>query len=312
MIASAISVLTDLTLIHVKPPFNYGILDGLLMLLNQMLNQGEQMIADQILESHLWDYLWTRVLQSLKPNESDEEETLEQPDWTFLSPTGFISVLSLVSRMLTLSTHNCVALFVKDDSTMFDSLSYMLSERFFDSLKVFYTTHPNNRQSLNQSTSTTHLDDEDSVEYLTNEFILTICQILCFPFAIEPNEHLITRMYTIVKDFNLFTKVCTACVLNAGHLVCDIPIGLIARLVLTDEDLVQLLIEQLNNNQELANFFKHLIYNPATSDSLMADLLAIISHLSRKSEDSIQTVVKILRSPEDEDKFKVLTKYLTS
>jgi fused len=39
MIESAISVLTDLTQIQVRCPFNYGIIDGLLMLLNQMLNQ---------------------------------------------------------------------------------------------------------------------------------------------------------------------------------------------------------------------------------------------------------------------------------
>ncbi len=39
MVASALSVLTDLTQIQVKCPFNYGVLDGLLMLLNQMLNQ---------------------------------------------------------------------------------------------------------------------------------------------------------------------------------------------------------------------------------------------------------------------------------
>ena len=39
MIESAISVLTDLTQIQVRCPFNYGIIDGLLMLLNQMINQ---------------------------------------------------------------------------------------------------------------------------------------------------------------------------------------------------------------------------------------------------------------------------------
>ena len=39
MISSAISIFTDLTHIQVKCPFNYGILDGLLMLLNQMINQ---------------------------------------------------------------------------------------------------------------------------------------------------------------------------------------------------------------------------------------------------------------------------------
>lgn len=39
MISSAISILTDLTQIQVRCPFNYGVIDGLLMLLNQMLNQ---------------------------------------------------------------------------------------------------------------------------------------------------------------------------------------------------------------------------------------------------------------------------------
>lgn len=143
MIASAISVLTDLSLIHVKCPFNYGIFDGLLMLLNQMLNQGEQMIADQFLETQLWDLLWSRVSQALKPaaatTDMDEPmETEEQqmvigePEWTFLSPSGFISVLNLASRMLTMSTQNCVTLFIKNDSIMFDSLSYMLSDCFMN------------------------------------------------------------------------------------------------------------------------------------------------------------------------------------
>lgn len=39
MVSSAISVLTDLTQIQVRCPFNYGVLDGLILLLNQMLNQ---------------------------------------------------------------------------------------------------------------------------------------------------------------------------------------------------------------------------------------------------------------------------------
>lgn len=39
MIASAISIFTDLTELQVRCPFNYGVIDGLLMLLNQMLSQ---------------------------------------------------------------------------------------------------------------------------------------------------------------------------------------------------------------------------------------------------------------------------------
>jgi hypothetical protein len=101
--------------------------------------KGEQMIADQFLESSLWDLLWSRINYSLKPQQQqlNEEQPgiVAEPDWTFLSPNGFVSILQLASRMLTMSTQNCIALFVKDDSIMFDSLSYMLSDRFLNSLR---------------------------------------------------------------------------------------------------------------------------------------------------------------------------------
>ena len=44
MMASAILMITDITEVNVKAPFNYGIFDGLLMLINQMLNQVRRII----------------------------------------------------------------------------------------------------------------------------------------------------------------------------------------------------------------------------------------------------------------------------
>ena len=256
MIASALSILTDLTQIHVQCPFNYGVLDGLLMLLNQMLNQGEQMIADQFLETRLWDMLWSKVSNSLKPQAEEEEALLmPEPDWGLLSPGGFISVLNLASRMLTMSSQNCVALFIKDDSIMFDSLSYMLSDRFLTSLKTTYANQEaSNRSKEFMQPSLMSADDEDNVDCIVNEFIITICQILCFPFAIEPNEDVVSRMYKIIKEFNLFHKIVNACILHGAHLSCDIPFSLISRLVLTDEDLVQLMIDQLNNSNQVKSY----------------------------------------------------------
>lgn len=224
------------------------------------------MIADQFIETTLWDLLWTRVSQSLKPHteeqevnqQQDDQMIISEPDWTFFSPGGFISVLNLTSRMLTMSTQNCITLFVKDDSIMFDSLSFMLSDHFLNSLKKTYENNESTIKSLSYKDESSSLsgslrnksdlDDEDSVEYLISEFILTICQILCFPFAIDSNEEVISRMYNIIKEFNLFSKILYACTYNANYLTCDIPMSLIARLVLTDDDLVQLLIDQLNNS----------------------------------------------------------------
>lgn len=119
------------------------------------------MIADQFLETSLWDLLWSRVLQSLKPeqdqandnfssnmnndeNSSNVGSSNEEPlDWTLISPHGYLCLLQLASRMLTISTQNCVTLILKDDYIMFDTLSYMLSDRFLNSIKqtyVIYTT----------------------------------------------------------------------------------------------------------------------------------------------------------------------------
>ena len=116
------------------------------------------MIADQFLESQLWDLLWTRVSQSLKPQQAQSNEqmngaqensstaeaqqqqilmssSLISPDWMVLSPNGYISILQLTSKILTVSTQNCVNFLIKEDSSMFDSISYMLSDKFLTSLK---------------------------------------------------------------------------------------------------------------------------------------------------------------------------------
>ena len=103
------------------------------------------MIADQFLETELWDLLWSRAIHSLKPSQQQQQQqqqteeqmllTLTDPDWTYLSPNGFVSILQLTARMLTMSTQNCIAVLFKDDNIMFDCLACMLSDGFLNSLK---------------------------------------------------------------------------------------------------------------------------------------------------------------------------------
>lgn len=93
--------------------------------------------------------------------------------------------------------------------------------------------------------------NEDYGDYLVGEFIVNICQIICFPFAIDANEEIISRLYKIIKEFNLFNKIISACVSHASLISCEIPISLISRLILTDEDLVQLMMSQLNNSPQV-------------------------------------------------------------
>ena len=80
------------------------------------------MIADQLVETGLWDLLWTRVSQALKPNResnsavsesnnnnnNNQEDTsrpievIQEPDWVLISPNGLVSVIQLTSKMLTM------------------------------------------------------------------------------------------------------------------------------------------------------------------------------------------------------------------
>lgn len=91
-------------------------------------------------------------------------------------------------------------------------------------------------------------------EYLVNDFIVGISQILCFPFAIDSNEETIGQTYKIIKELNLFNRLLSACVSNyssGSGVSYDVPMSLISRLILTDENLVLLLIDQLNNSPKV-------------------------------------------------------------
>ncbi|RNA34071.1 Serine threonine- kinase 36 [Brachionus plicatilis] len=308
MLESAISILTDLSQIQVKCPFNYGVIDGLIMLLNQMLTQGEQMIADQFLDTNLWDLLWQRIGTFLKP-ENDENTDLNF-DWTFMSPNGYLYLLQLSARMLTMSSQNCIAMILKDDYVMFDALGYILSDRFLASIKQYYDPKNglNSIESFNQHSrhgsiilsNRTH-DDLDSSgstlsdinenygDYLVGEFIINICQIICFPFAIDSSEE------TCVKNH------------KCNKIKMDIPMGLITRLILTDDDLLQLMVNQMLNSVEMTDFFSTMLYSKNSSESLIGDIYTIFSHLSRKSEDIVASLIQILGGQEN---FKVLVKSL--
>jgi fused len=104
------------------------------------------------------------------------------------------------------------------------------------------------------------------------------------------------------------TILLNTCVNHYSYIACDIPLGLLARLILTDENLAQLIIDQLNNTQEIIDFFIKILYQQTSSDSIIADIYSILSHLSRKSEDSINIICKILKGPTDN--YQILIKSL--
>ena len=54
-----------------------------------------------------------------------------------------------------------------------------------------------------------------------------------------------------------------------------------------------------------------LLYDKKSSDSLLADLLAILSHLSRKSEEVVVAVIRILSGTDEKSPFLILVDCLS-
>ena len=61
---------------------------------------------------------------------------------------------------------------------------------------------------------------------------------------------------------------------------------------------------------QVCDFFSKLIYHPSSSDSLLADIFSIMSHLSRKSEDVVVTIIKILKGTNQQN-YQILIKSLS-
>ena len=61
---------------------------------------------------------------------------------------------------------------------------------------------------------------------------------------------------------------------------------------------------------KVCDFFTKLIYHPSTSDSLLADVFSIMSHLSRKSEDVVVTIIKVLKGSNQQN-YQILVKSLS-
>ena len=62
----------------------------------------------------------------------------------------------------------------------------------------------------------------------------------------------------IFKEYNLLNKILDSCISTIDILMFDIPIGLATRLILTDDDSVQLIIDQFNNSNEVIISFSIL------------------------------------------------------
>ena len=116
-----------------------------------------------------------------------------------------------------------------------------------------------------------------------------VVKILCLPFAIDMEQSLFYEICCSLHKGKLLQSL----VFITRHNTVDINVvvGLIARLVLTDEMFASQ-IKNLFVRKEILDLLPSLLFDQENIN-VLSDMLAVLSHLSRQSPDSVAMVTRL-------------------
>ncbi|XP_037768628.1 serine/threonine-protein kinase 36 isoform X6 [Chelonia mydas] len=129
--------------LHLPPPMGAGLYDGFLLLLLQLLAQGDTVTVRGFASSELWNVAWHRFAMVLhlatdEPVMEGEEplpgQPTPEPDWTLVSPQGTALFLSLALFVFTREPHQCLLQLAHPDSVIMATFPKLLSLDFLGHL----------------------------------------------------------------------------------------------------------------------------------------------------------------------------------
>jgi len=242
-----------------------GNLDGFIKLVSLLYNQQLLDIDLKILLEKLCELLLLYGT-SLPVNQSIRASSSRS--FQVLSLEGVDLLLKLLCRQFTKTPFAIYAKISED--TMLSSIGVMcqlLQQYMFEQLSVRY-------KSKNQVNVDT--------------IILCIVKILYIPFVVELDQSLLYSILSSMYENNIIDNL----VRISNHTKKQqLVIGLLARLVLTDEMFIPQMNNILKNTDEMA-FIKTILTTTASDEcEILNDLLAILAHIARYCADSFHTII---------------------
>ncbi|XP_041347923.1 serine/threonine-protein kinase 36-like isoform X2 [Gigantopelta aegis] len=285
MLQACLAVFTDLAEICVRCPFDYGVLDGLLLLLCELLAQADVPVAQLYIESGIWNALWHRVAQALHvtdvasnmpihdmETEGEVVTSFSPPDWNLVSPQGLMAVLQMAVSVFAKETYQCIPNLAAADSVVMLTMVHVLHKQFLQTVIDGF---------------------RDDGMQLIIDMILEITQLCCFPFAVDANEELLMEIQHCLYTTNLLPRLVFACskYLTKEHL--ETPMGLVARLVLGNRIFVKQFAATMDEIKGVT-FLSEAIKddNPL---SVVCDTISVCSHLVRTSPEHLTLVKAVFR-----------------
>ncbi|XP_071789839.1 serine/threonine-protein kinase 36-like isoform X1 [Asterias amurensis] len=287
LLAAVHSALTDLSQICVRCPFDYGVLDGLLLLLCQFLSVGPSAVSRLLIESGVWQMLWQRLLQivgAVHPDDLPVEDMDEEladcgavaspPQWGLISPSGLMAALQIVTIVFTQEPYQCVPLLCSADGVVMLSLTTLVSRDFLAYLAA--------------SSS-----GEQDLSAMVIDIILNVSQLLCFPFALDTHDMLMEAILASLQESHIMTRLISACMLHLKPEQMEVPVGLLSRFVLSHEVFITEFAEAIP--QLKAESFLNSLLSSDSPCQVQGDVLTICSHLARSSAVHLMMLKQVLQ-----------------
>ncbi|KAF6036508.1 STK36 [Bugula neritina] len=279
MVTAALSVMTDLTQVCVRVPFEFGILDGLLLLLNQILEQSERLpMAKVYIDNGIWITLLHRLASTLRmQNEAIDGNTVTPPDsvlepeWDLMSPTGIIATVQLAVGIFTKEAHQLASFFMRPDGITNQVMMYLVSPPFL--------------QMMSQRCT------EEKAVIMTS-LLLELSQLCILPLACDLSEDTLEYIHTSFLDGQLLPRLLMACVKHLALVDTCILIGLIERLCLTNLPFLSQFTECLDN-AEVISFISQCL-KLSSPESLTVDILTILNHLVRRLPNTSSLILSLI------------------
>ncbi|KAK7488222.1 hypothetical protein BaRGS_00020529 [Batillaria attramentaria] len=290
MLQACLAVFTDLAEVCVRCPFDYGILDGLLLLLRELVPQSDMPVAQLYIETGIWGAMWHRVAQAMQvtsPNSSLPIHDIEvdghgdgevgrggfsPPDWDLMSPQGLMAVLQIAVTVFTKETYQCLPNLSTSDSVLMLTLVHLIRRDFLDDISARY---------------------KEEGKQLQEDLIFAVTQLGCFPFAVDTSEELLAEIQHCLYTSQLLPRLLGACSKYLSGESLETPIGLITRLVLGNPIFVQQFASAVKDLK--CSSFLCSCLSDKSPLSVLCDVVSVSSHLVRTSPEHLALVTGMLK-----------------
>ncbi|XP_043942549.1 serine/threonine-protein kinase 36 [Protopterus annectens] len=283
------NALTSPAQLYVVPPMEFGAFDGLLVLLMQMLMEGDLTLVREFTNSELWSAVWHRfavVLQVSSDRVIMEGETprpnkpTPEPDWMSISPSGMQVFLSLVLLIFTKEPLQCVHLLTSQTTVAMTTLTKLLAQDFLQHLSSKQNSQPTQK--------------DRAIGDNTYSMVLHVCQIMCVPFAVDVAEEMLNSILEAFEEYEVMVKLVQICVHHLPLHLSEIPMSLQVHLILSNNSfIVQFVTAACSDPAK--GFLSSILLSDYTV--LVTDLLCLLSHVARASSQYVPFLISILEGP---------------